>query len=223
MSTVRDNRLQYYLRAEPSPASRRILRQHQQQLAEACGHLSLSPRLTKPDDLHWTVLFLGSPDTWTRAFAALGVHARVSADDMLAWTDTTELRAALPRPAPTTYDIFYKGGTTAVFVLLLTVRNTMAETLLRAIRSSFHERERGGQLPAGTMERLFRARMFPLARERDGGTSHITLARSRVSRVRQRDVLRSLRTSVLASRDPLQFDHLTLRVVRSPTIVRTFR
>ena len=220
---------QYYLRAEPSEEGRKFLRRHQEHLQSLFHDLRLSPRLTKADDLHWTALFLGSPRRWSRALRVAGYRAKnVSADDLvrLAWTARERLRAetAAHRPEgllgyPTAYDVFFPGKTNAVFVLRLSHMESVIAILLRAVQETLRDWEGTGKIPAGIAANLFAHAAFPLARERSGGKPHVTLARGRVSRPRQRDVLRSLRAAPLAARDPIAFTRADIRVVSSSAII----
>lgn len=214
---------QFYVRAEPSAAGRELLRLHQRQLSEIFADLHLNPRLTSRDDLHWTVLFLESPDRWASAFRALGAGStRVSADDLLAWTAVPVLREELPAGFPQGFDVFYKGATNTVFVLRLRTAHTLGAAVLEGIRAGVQQWEREGKIPTGTTEQLFHHRLFPLARERNGGTPHVTLARGRVSRERQRDVLRTLRTAPLVAEGSITFHHAEMRIVGSPTVAQTY-
>lgn len=233
------DREQYYLRAEPTDEGRALLRHHQRQLARVCGDLRLNPRLTKFHDLHWTTIFLGSPERWTKAFREIGVDLAVTADDLF-WLAGVKLpkiadanfgsSTRLPTPdsrlpgeasakselttQPDGYDVFYNGLTSAVFVLRLDrSAERPAKETIEVVRARLLTWEQRGRLPVGTAGRLFRHRAFPLARDRDGGKPHVTLARGRVSRERQRDVLRTLRHTRLISREPIAFGKTSLRVV----------
>lgn len=221
---------QYYLRAEPSAEGRRTLRRHQQRLTEVFEGLRLNPRLTKADDLHWTTVFLGSPQRWTRAFRAVGVDVELTADALLELAMGNHAHQ-LPKitPAnfgslsaqPTTYDVFFNAGTNAVFVLRLGPDGASpARVVLDHLRERLFAWERSGRLPGGTTPKLFRHPNFPLARDVNGGRPHMTLARGRVSRERQRDVLRSVHATRLATREPISFQHPEIRIVHSPAMVR---
>lgn len=219
---TKEDRRQYYLRAEPTDEGRALLRVHQGSLARVFRDLRLNPRLTRPDDLHWTILFLGSLERWRRALHALRVRSDIRLNDLLAWTDVPELRSPPPAGTPRGFDVFFKETTDAVFVLHLGTSRRVVDALVKRFREYFRSLERNGAIPGGATDRLFHHRAFPLARDLAGGKPHVTLARGRVSRDRQRDVLRTIRSVRLASQAPITFARTELRVVQSPVILRAY-
>lgn len=225
VTPMNKERQQYYLRAEPTAEGRALLRAHQEHLAETCVQLRVHPRLTRIADLHWTALFLGSPERWTRVLRTIGAETDVAAEDLLdlAFRNTYQhlreyVRHLHARPAA--YDVFFGNGTHAVFVLALDrEQGSPARMTLEHIRGQLSSWEQTGRVPRGTVPKLLRHPAFPLSRERSGGKPHSTLARGRVSRTRRRDVRRSIRATRLASHDPITFGSLDLRTVGSPAAV----
>ncbi len=213
---------QFYLRAEPTAESRKMLRTHQKYLAEVCEQLRLSPRFVAADRLHWTVIFLGSPERWTKTLRATGARTDVSADDLLTLAfgnDRRGIHALLAHvdTRPIAYDVFFNHGASAVFVLRLdVVRGLPTRTILERVREQLSTWERTGRIPKATVPKLFQHPSFPLARDVDGGKPHVTLARGRVSRERHRDVRRSIGSMRPVSFAPLSFTHSTIRTVGTP-------
>lgn len=217
---MEEGKSQYYLRAEPSREGRALLRGHQEHLATVLGDLKLNPRFTDARDLHWTTIFLGSPARWTSVARRLGSGETISSQDLLDLALPEALKAPPRAALPQQYNVFLNGGTRAVFVLNVTaVGATPAALALQYLQEQLHERERSGRLPQGFASAFFRHRAFPLARERNGGRPHITLARGRVSLARQRDVVRSIRATPLMSREPLRFERADVRIARSPEVI----
>ena len=221
---------QWYVRAEPSEESRQVLVEYQKQLQTLFNDLRLTPRLIKTNDLHWTALFIGSARRWSRALRALDVAGEVTADDLaqIAERVCEHLVLSTPRSSaeslvvgsPTGYDAFLAGGTNAVFVLRLEHLQNIVDTLVNRAREVFADWERAGRFPPPTTHQLFRRSNSPLARERNGGKPHVTLARGRVSRERQRDVLRTMRSALPVSRQPITFGHAEVRMVRESVPTR---
>lgn len=232
---MEEGKSQYYLRAEPTAEGRRVLRAHQAHLARVFDGLRINPRLTRADDLHWTTIFLGSPERWTSAFRAVGAEVTLTVNDLLELTvgnsdkklpkmapanfGSSEVRGS-STARPTAYDAFFNGGANAVFVLRLEGSAAVpARAMLSFLRGQLHAWERSGKLPSGLTAKFLRHPAFPLARERNGGKPHVTLARGRVSRERQRDVLRSIRATGLTSQEPMRFEKTVVRVVGAPNAV----
>lgn len=206
---------QYYLRADPTSEGRRVLRTHQDHLARVFRDLAINPRLTRADDLHWTAIFLGSPVRWVRALQAVGADVALDAKALLSLTlpQRAAADAGGVQGQPVGYDVLYTGVTNAVFVLRLhETAAAQTATVLAFLRERLQAWERAERVPRGTTSQLFRHPWFPLRRELNGGKPHITLARGRVSRVRQRDVLRTLRTTPTVSRAPITFTQAEIRI-----------
>ncbi|TSC71738.1 MAG: hypothetical protein G01um101438_940 [Parcubacteria group bacterium Gr01-1014_38] len=222
---MREEDRQWYVRAEPSDESRRALADHQRHLQTLLENLRLNPRLTRADDLHWTALFLGSARRWVRTLRALDFAGDITAEDLEKLAGHAREHLGLPVSktpvespvvgAPETYDVFFTGGTNAVFVMRFESLKALADALVSRAQQAVTDWEREGKFPAGTTHRLFRHPDFPLAREQHGGKPHVTLARGRVSRERQRDVLRTIRATRLASPQPIAFGHAEVRIAHT--------
>lgn len=207
---------QLYLRAEPSEEGRETLLTHRRRVHEVLHALHLTPQFVERNNFHRTELFLGAPRAWRRAFAAIGVPATVTRDDLL---DLLNLPLAERRVAPGTplqYDAFFTGGTAAVFVLRLgRVNRDAARVLLQRITARLRRWETEARVPRGSTRTLLAHPASPLARERGGGKPHVTLARGHVSLTRQRDVARTLHGTPLADDTPIPFVSMSIRAVRS--------
>lgn len=139
---MRTDQRQFYIRFEPSPESRDLLRAHQEHLARIFDDLTLHPRFIGTDNLHWTALFLDSPRRWNQCLRALGVAREISVDDLLQLMtgnddQLTKMAAAnfgSLTARPVTYDVFFTNGTNAVFVLHVRRTELATGSLLAYVR-----------------------------------------------------------------------------------------
>jgi hypothetical protein len=214
---------QLYLRAEPTEEGRDLLLLHRRRIHETLRSLEITPRLVDRSDLHRTEIFLDSPHAWMRAFAAVGADVHLSQADLSFLADIPNEQRDIRAGIPWHYDVFYVGGSSAVFVLRLKRDDrSLMRTLVHAIEQNLQGWEEAGRVPSDTTRRLCRHRLFPLKRDQTGGKPHVTLARGRVSRKRHRDVLRSLHALNLASQRPIPFDRIDLRAVRSARAIARY-
>lgn len=221
-SMVHDEHQKLYLRAEPSPEGRELLLVHRRRLHAVLESLEITPRVVERSDFHRTELFLGSPESWTHAFVSVGATSPMTAEDLAALVALPPEDRRILSAIPWRYEPFFTGRTSVAFVLRLKKTPSLLPTLLQSVASTLKTWETAGRFPAHTVAKLLAHPAYPLARETNGGTPHITLARGRVSLERHRDVRRTLRATPLVSDTPVPFVRIDLRMVRSSQILAPY-
>lgn len=217
-----DGKAQIYLRAEPTEEGRTVIMRHRVHLTKLFEKMGIKAKLASRGDFHKTEIFLDSAYNWNVALKEIGVNAKINYFDVLSLLNVLDGEREITSDRPLGYDIFLSQDGYYVAVLRLEPTG-FQEKLLAAVKNAVLGLEEKGLLPRASAEKLIASKNFPLARDLFHHKPHITLIRGKIKNVNIRKVAEKvIKEAPLITADPIVFDRLDIRSVRSQKVISQF-
>lgn len=222
MEITSDNKAQIYLRAEPTEEAKELIMEHRVFLDKQFDKLGVKHKLVSRGEFHKTELFLDSAFNWERALKSVSVEVKLTSQDLLKLLDMPQKEREVTADVPVGYDIFMaKDGH---FTTVMRLEPTAFQTkLVDTVKKNLAVWEKGGTIPAGSIEKIINAPKFPLARDLYGHKPHITLLKGKIKNVNIRAVTEKVVKELAAlNKVAIPFDHIDIRTVRSIRVIEKY-